>query len=1013
LPDLCPGGDHRVDSYTPQQAALLQRVRDLNGRLQTAFEAGCDVRAALQSLDPDPARYMWVDEGAGRIDALIDQASALLDAAPAIPGHRRLDGARISTGGSAARPSVAVAADGRILAAWIDWRAGAGEQVVATVRDADGDTIHPPSAISGSATDCYRPTAVFDTAGTGWLFYAKSVDGSVGVFACRLIAGGWEREQRISEGEHPAFNQEVAVHADGTLECCWQERAGDRFVIVSRRWRDGQWHSARVVSDGSDNMWDPAVAALPGGRTAFAWSAYDGRGYRIDLRMADAGGSLGPAIRLHEGDEYGLHPSLAVTPDGAVWCAFDLVTLHGHGGSGPTRLRPVEDLADRRERSGMLEAGLYLPAELVPDVVGGIRVVRVDEAGVTEAGGELARGLALGASALPRVVATVSGGLLLAYRVLRRMPLMTYYWELAAQALGPDGWGPPMTFASSDASLEEAGLAATGADVLVAWQSDGRARRISSWSEGFGGWECPHLREHYGETVWHQLHATGEVHLGRVGPIPPARPATRPVATSVVDRAEGRRWAAAERERYRTAVGDADYALYWGDLHRHSMISRCTSGDEPSLEDFYRYSWDVCEYDFWAVTDHAENSTAYQWWCIQKMADLFRVDERFVPLYGFEWTANSGHQNVIYGSTARGAPIFSSLAERSATPADLWRHLRRYPDFPAITIPHHPGSAMVPFDWSYGDPDLMRLVEIFQACRGNYEADGSFRQFADATLPGTFVLDGLRRGHRFGLIASSDHGNGASYVGAFADRLDRASVFAALQARRTLAATTRDIVVDVRIGETFMGGESQLEGPVELSAHVEAYRDLGRVEVVRNGAVVHELVPELSLPPGWIAVPLRVEFGWGMGTTDWSGSLTVEGGEILQAPYWAPEIVDVATSALRWAAVTKSLGEPYGVQRGAVELTVLGPPHAVVRVQTSAGRAHAVLGTLVQRTVEGIVRGEGLLRLQRGVGSLTTLGSRSLQFAWQDPDPSPAFYYLRAYLVDGEMAWSSPIWIDR
>ena len=214
------------------------------------------------------------------------------------------------------------------------------------------------------------------------------------------------------------------------------------------------------------------------------------------------------------------------------------------------------------------------------------------------------------------------------------------------------------------------------------------------------------------------------------------------------------------------------FHLYWGDLHRHSLVSRCTSGDEPSLEDFYRYAWDVNEYDFWAVTDHAENSTAYQWWSIQKIADLLHVPGRFVPLYGFEWTsAEHGHQNVIYGDVARGAPIFSAFAEGSTTPDGLWRGLAAHPQFPAITIPHHPGSAMVHNDWDYHDPGFSRLVEVFQACRGNYESETCFRQYSDGTATGTFMLDGLRRGHRFGLIASSDHGHGASYVAVLARSL--------------------------------------------------------------------------------------------------------------------------------------------------------------------------------------------------------------------------------------------------
>ena len=170
------------------------------------------------------------------------------------------------------------------------------------------------------------------------------------------------------------------------------------------------------------------------------------------------------------------------------------------------------------------------------------------------------------------------------------------------------------------------------------------------------------------------------------------------------------------------------------------------------------------------MTDHAENTSAYQWWAIQKIADVLHVPGRFVPLYGFEWTSGTGHQNVVYESLERGAPIFSSTAAETSTPDQLWDHLRRS-GRPALTIPHHPGSAMVPYDWSYKDEEMLRLVEVFQACRGNYEDDGCFRQYSDGTEVGTFCSDGLRGGHRFGLIASSDHGNGASYVGAYAAEL--------------------------------------------------------------------------------------------------------------------------------------------------------------------------------------------------------------------------------------------------
>ena len=31
---------------------------------------------------------------------------------------------------------------------------------------------------------------------------------------------------------------------------------------------------------------------------------------------------------------------------------------------------------------------------------------------------------------------------------------------------------------------------------------------------------------------------------------------------------------------------------------------------------------------------------------------------------------------------------------------------------------------------------------------------------------------------------------------------------------------------------------------------------------------------------------------------------------------------------------------------------------------------------------------------------------------WDDDTTGPAFYYVRVFGVDGETAWSSPIWID-
>ena len=55
--------------------------------------------------------------------------------------------------------------------------------------------------------------------------------------------------------------------------------------------------------------------------------------------------------------------------------------------------------------------------------------------------------------------------------------------------------------------------------------------------------------------------------------------------------------------------------------------------------------------------------------------------------------------------------------------------------------------------------------------------------------------------------------------------------------------------------------------------------------------------------------------------------------------------------------------------------------------------------------------GPGELALQPAVGALLGLGVRELDVEFEDGSAAPAFYYARVFQVDGELAWSSPIWV--
>jgi len=303
---------------------------------------------------------------------------------------------------------------------------------------------------------------------------------------------------------------------------------------------------------------------------------------------------------------------------------------------------------------------------------------------------------------------------------------------------------------------------------------------------------------------------------------------------------------------------------------------------------------------------------------------------------------------------------------------------------------------------------------VFQACRGSYEFDGCFRQYRDATHTGSFVVDGLKRGHRFGLLASTDHGIGSSFVGLYAAGLDRQSLFDALYSRRAIGATARGIAVDFRIGDNFMGEEGKASGNAQLEIFASGYRELARIDIVRNGVTVHSVLSEAALPKGWVQARIRVEWKNAnySAPIDWSGRLTITSGEIEQVPYIQREVTTFTKQEVAWSAVAPGFGELYGVQRGGLELTLMGTPDAEVRVVTGPACLTAPLSDLAAGARKVSTVEAGMLALQPGTGGLRSLDERERKISWEDPDPGPAWYYTRVMLVDGEMAWSSPIWLD-
>ncbi|MBC7289444.1 MAG: DUF3604 domain-containing protein, partial [Armatimonadetes bacterium] len=403
----------------------------------------------------------------------------------------------------------------------------------------------------------------------------------------------------------------------------------------------------------------------------------------------------------------------------------------------------------------------------------------------------------------------------------------------------------------------------------------------------------------------------------------------------------------------------------------------------------------------------SEHTSDWQWWHINQIADLHYVPGNFVTLFGFEWSSRYGHKNVIY--PRRGEPIFSSAVKGSDTPDGLWKCLEGHR---ALTIPHHPADVSLGTDWSFHNDQYQRLVEIFQAARGSYEYDGCPRQHSEATREGCFVQDALKKGYKLGIIASTDHGYGASYAAVFTPELTRDAVFEGLWHRRTYGATAKGIFLDFRCNGRLMGEEVETEGPPEFTGRVAGLTELAEVAIFKNGEIVYRYpARQIAAKPGWMRGWLHIE--WGRGQKQWSGHLTLSEGRILDAVFYSPdspgeEVKREGDRRLSWQSATSN-GED------GVDMLIEAPQSAVVKLHTAAKDVEFRVRDAFSRDQRWSVDEEGnyILAAKRLAG--TSLGTTEVSFRWRDEKLSPgtSWYYLRVMQTDGEMAWSSPIWVTR
>ena len=445
------------------------------------------------------------------------------------------------------------------------------------------------------------------------------------------------------------------------------------------------------------------------------------------------------------------------------------------------------------------------------------------------------------------------------------------------------------------------------------------------------------------------------------------------------------------------------YLPFWGDLHGQSEE---TIGTNP-IEDYWTFARDSAFLDFCGHQGNDFQITPEFWRRVKDTAREFHEAGRFVTIPGYEWSAvhpNGGDRNVhfleddpeIFRSSRWQAP--DAPPETECHDAnELFARLR---GTGAIVVAHVGGR---PANLEFHDDEIEPLIEAASAW-GKFE---------------WMIEDAIRLGHKVGFCAGSDDHKGrpgASYPGrsffgwyggltcVYARKLTREAIFEALRARRCYATTGQRMILHVSCDGRLMGEEYRTDGPRHISIRAIGSSPIERIDLIRNLELL------ASWPERVERSPNQIRISWGGArirgrgrNVEWDGFLEVSGSDVLAAEPYAmdspAETVSLEGNRVTWRSCTA------GDDDGLI-LTLSDPENAVIHFESPLLTTEVKVADLPKKVDLG---GVGL---HVTFEALPLSREHDMAVEFTDDYPGPAAYWVRVTQSDGDLAWSSPVYVS-
>ncbi len=498
------------------------------------------------------------------------------------------------------------------------------------------------------------------------------------------------------------------------------------------------------------------------------------------------------------------------------------------------------------------------------------------------------------------------------------------------------------------------------------------------------------------------------------------------------------------------------YNLYWGDMHCHCDISY----GRGSLEDAFKIAsqhLDFCSvvgHSSWhdTPTDPAQRKRLKQyityhdegyerleklWSKVKKLVREVRIPGKFIPFLAFEWHSTAyGDHNVYY-----------LKPEGEIVKANSIEELRdKMKGEHALIIPHHiaylPGSRGIDWDHFIESPKSP-FVEVY-SYHGCSVTDTSpypyLREMGPRSFEGT-VEAGLKRGFKFGFIASTDnhYGYPSSYgeglMAVYANELTPESLWEAFKARRVYAVTGDRIIIDFNVNNAFMGQELSdgNKRVINLSIMGEGFLDC--VDLIKNGYLIKRfnLPFNISAYKGTIRAKVRIEWGWGRKNDllEWEGNVKITDGRVISVtPYFRAQtqsededweypkespliskITEKSETGCSFHSYSLGNPTPFTPLNSSVVLDVEMPINAAFKAKINGKNFEHTLAELLEGQRSHLIAGylDKAVSFHRAVPEKAFI--LKADFTDLRPESPTDYYYIRVRQKNNQWAWSSPIWV--